>query len=262
MDTEYRNMDRKSSAASLGCCNRLEKFLVWLINFVLFIIGIAEIAAGAWAWKVNASEWTGTSLPKACIAMGILLMCVSFLGCCGAWKESRCMLWLYAFFLFWIILGETGAMSVAAVSENYVERFMAEVWEHLETDDITKIEDLYKCCSFDAAPQADGSASATASQDDVADFNECSSTNAGQPGWPDEADEIPSCYDKAHEDVKKSLKTVLIAVAAVGGIQILILFMTMLLINGITAKTAVKSLLPRSWTGRQQQNGQFGTGNI
>merc|ERR1719510_641787 len=133
--TEYHRIEENK--AKLGCCNKLEKFFVWIVHFV---IGIAQIAAGAWAWKSDASDWTGTSVPKACIGMGLILVFISFLGCCGAWKENRPLLWLYALLVFVLVLGQVGALSVAAVSKDYTMRFMQEVWDHMETDMKVEIE--------------------------------------------------------------------------------------------------------------------------
>ena len=56
------------------------------------------IGVGAWA-KVQFGDYvelsqkvdyvTGTSL---LIAIGVIIAIVAFFGCCGAWKENKCML--------------------------------------------------------------------------------------------------------------------------------------------------------------------------
>jgi len=216
----------------LGCCNKLQKFSVWIINFVLFVVGLAQVAAGAWAWKSDASDWTGTSIPKACIAMGMFLIFISFLGCCGAWKENRPMLWLYALLIFVLVLGQVGALSIAAVSKDYTMRFMQEVWDNMGSDTREEIEKAYKCCSFMGSADHDKEYS----YNDHQAYLTCSADHAND-GW---GNPIPSCYDKAHTDVEHNLKTVLIAVAIVGAVQIVILFMTMCLINGISQKKGAK----------------------
>jgi len=216
----------------LGCFHKLEKFIVWIINFVLFVVGLAQIAAGAWAWKSDASDWTGTGVPKACIAMGLFLVLISFLGCCGAWKENRPMLWLYALLVFVLVLGQVAALSVAAVSKDYTMRFMEEVWDRMPADTREEVEKAYHCCSFMGSDEHNS----TYSANDHKDYETCVGNHADD-NW---GNPIPSCYDKAHGDVEHNLKTVLIAVAIVGSVQIVILFLTMCLINGISAKTAAK----------------------
>jgi len=217
----------------LGCCNKLQKFSVWIINFVLFVVGLAQIAAGVWAWKSDASDWTGTSIPKACIGFGLILIFISFLGCCGAWKENRPLLWLYAFLVFSLILGQVGALSIAAVSKDYTMRFMQEVWEHMGDKAQTEIEDAYKCCSFMGSDDLNHWSPI---KDDNYAYGNCTKTHEDD-GWKKP---IPTCYEQAHDDVESNLKTVLIAIAIVGTVQILILFMTMCLISGISGKVGAK----------------------
>jgi len=215
----------------LGCCNKLQKFSVWIINFVLFVVGLAQIAAGAWAWKSNASDWTGTSIPKACIGMGLILLFISFLGCCGAWKENRPLLWFYALLVFVLVLGQVGALSVAAVSKDYTMRFMEEVWDHTDETTREEIEKTYKCCSFMGTTNGTDTTPA-----DHSEYLTCSEAHKDD-GW---GNPIQSCYATAHKEVEKNLKTVLIAIAIVGGVQIVILFMTMCLISGISMKKGAK----------------------
>ena len=62
------------------------------------VFGCALIGVGAWALIEHGDYVTITeSVPnasgsKVMIAAGVLIAIVSFLGCCGAWKENRCML--------------------------------------------------------------------------------------------------------------------------------------------------------------------------
>ena len=56
------------------------------------------IGVGAWVLIEHGDYVTITdSVPnasgsKVMIAAGVLVAVISFLGCCGAWKENRCML--------------------------------------------------------------------------------------------------------------------------------------------------------------------------
>jgi len=216
----------------LGCCNKLEKFSVWIINFVLFVVGLAQIGAGAWAWKSDASDWTGTAVPKACVFMGLFLVFISFLGCCGAWKENRPMLWLYALLIFVLILGQVGALSIAAVSKDYSMRFMQEIWDDMDTNTRDQVEKTWKCCSFMGSAKH----ATEYSERDHEEYETCSAAHKDD-GW---GNPIPSCWDAAHLEVEHNLKAVVIAVAIVGGVQIVILFMTMCLITGIAKKSGAK----------------------
>merc|ERR550534_366858 len=107
----------------------------------------------------NSSVWTGTGLANYVVGLGICVGFISFLGCCGACKENKCLLWCYSFLLFWLILAQTVGLTVCAIGETYTEDFLSDCWESLSTADQQKIEDQYECCSFNgnstSATQAD-----------------------------------------------------------------------------------------------------------
>ena len=62
------------------------------------MFGIVLIGVGAWTLIKFGDYVTLTdSIPyatgsKVTIAAGCLIALISFMGCCGAWKENRCML--------------------------------------------------------------------------------------------------------------------------------------------------------------------------
>jgi len=41
--------------------------------------------------------------------VGGVIFVVAFMGCCGAWKESKCLIYTYAFFLAVILVAQIGA---------------------------------------------------------------------------------------------------------------------------------------------------------
>jgi len=210
----------------LGCCGFMEKWFLWIVNMILFIVGIAEIGAGAYAMSSDSTTWTGSDLPKFTIGMGVLVGFIAFLGCCGAARENRCMLWLYAFILFWVILAQTSGLTVCVIGSSYTKEFLSTCWDNLSDIDITKIEDSYKCCSFDGT-------SDDATPSDQKDYTECI---AEYPTW------TQTCWDKVHQDVEGNLKSISIAVGVVLASQILFLFMTMALITGITKSAAYRRI--------------------
>jgi len=210
----------------LGCCGCMEKWFLWIVNMILFIVGIAEIGAGAYAMSSDSTTWTGSDLPKFAIGMGVLVGFIAFLGCCGAARENRCMLWLYAFILFWVILAQTSGLTACVIGTNYTKEFLSNCWDNLSDTDIGKIEDSYKCCSFDGS-------SDDATPSDQKDYTECIDEN---PTW------TQTCWDKGHEDVESNLKSIEIATGVVLASQIIFLFMTMALITGITKSAAYRRI--------------------
>ncbi|XP_038594529.1 CD9 antigen-like [Micropterus salmoides] len=87
------------------------KYAFIVFNFIFWVAGTGVLVLGIWlrfdsrtAGLLNAENsptvfFTGVNI---LIAAGALMMIMGFLGCCGAIKESKCMLGL--FFLFLIII--------------------------------------------------------------------------------------------------------------------------------------------------------------
>jgi len=219
---EYHQIENQPRRKQLGFCGCMEKWFLSFVNIILFIVGIAELGAGIYAMNSDSNTWTGSDLPKFAIVMGAIVGFIAFLGCCGAVKENRCMLWTYAFILFWVILAQTSGLTVCAIGSSYTQEFLSEAWNTLSTDDRTKIEESYECCSFNGN-------STDATPSDQAEYQTCT---AEHTEWVD------SCWDKVHSDVETNIRSISIAVGIVLGAQILFLFMTMALISGITSTAA------------------------
>lgn len=99
------------------------KFLVVFFNFLFLVFGGLLIGIGTWT-LINFGDYITLSEsvpyatgPKVMIAAGVLIAVISFLGCCGAWKENKCMLIIFFIFLL-IILG----LEIAAAVMGYQHR--------------------------------------------------------------------------------------------------------------------------------------------
>ena len=44
--------------------------------------------------------------PIFLMIVGGVIFLVAFMGCCGAWKESKCLIYTYAFFLAIILVAQ------------------------------------------------------------------------------------------------------------------------------------------------------------
>uniref|UniRef100_K7F500 CD63 molecule n=1 Tax=Pelodiscus sinensis TaxID=13735 RepID=K7F500_PELSI len=77
-------------------CMRCVKFLVFFFNFLFWLCGIALIVIGIYVqMELNntliMSSASASGAPIVIIVVGVVIFFVSFFGCCGAWKESYCM---------------------------------------------------------------------------------------------------------------------------------------------------------------------------
>ncbi|XP_052122293.1 tetraspanin-18 [Frankliniella occidentalis] len=114
---------------SSDCGSCLAKYVLCLFNFVLFLLGGVVLGVGAWYAADSASivklvhtieNTQGQKLPDLTasayilIAAGAFVFIISFLGYCGAVRESRCLLSTYGVLLVLILIMEVAAGVIAA----------------------------------------------------------------------------------------------------------------------------------------------------
>jgi len=203
----------------IGFITTCEKWFLVVVNCILFAIGLAQIGVGFYVLGSNTGIWIGSYIPALALGLGMIVTMISFLGCCGSARENRCLLWIYAFFLFWIILAETSGLTVFFCGGEYTRAFLWSCWQNLSQSDLSKIQHSWKCCSFDGN-------NADATQIDKHAYTMCVQEN---PGW------TQSCWETASEDIERNINSIYVANAIVVGAQIIFFFMTFALINGITA---------------------------
>uniref|UniRef100_A0A3Q2YF90 Tetraspanin 34b n=1 Tax=Hippocampus comes TaxID=109280 RepID=A0A3Q2YF90_HIPCM len=91
----------------MGCFGFL-KFMMFVFNGIIFLAGAVILGVGIWV-KVDSGSILGflgmienapaelgqvLNVGYLLIAVGVLLVIIGFLGCCGAIRESKCMLLL------------------------------------------------------------------------------------------------------------------------------------------------------------------------
>ncbi|KAM7430309.1 hypothetical protein ABFA07_018959 [Porites harrisoni] len=121
---------------------KIIKFLVVFFNFIFFVFGIVLIGVGAWTLIKFGDYVTLTdSIPYATgsqvtIAAGCLIALISFMGCCGAWKENRCML-----VIFFICLLVILALEIAGAALAY--KYRADFDEELDKGVVKEMQAHY-----------------------------------------------------------------------------------------------------------------------
>ncbi|CDS42190.1 tetraspanin [Echinococcus multilocularis] len=101
----------------MSCAVKFMKFILFSLNLLFVLIGLALVVAGAWAvfnipsfvqalafafdTDVTGSElYQNAKLTQAiayvCIGLGLFIFLVSFFGCCGVVTDSCCLLITYA----------------------------------------------------------------------------------------------------------------------------------------------------------------------
>ncbi|TRY65398.1 hypothetical protein DNTS_023143 [Danionella cerebrum] len=93
------------------------KYLLFIFNFIFWLAGTGVLAVGLWlrfdartkGIFADSSQSVFLTGVYILIVAGAIMMVVGFLGCCGAMKESSCMLGLFFGFLLVIFAAEVAA---------------------------------------------------------------------------------------------------------------------------------------------------------
>ncbi|XP_065568327.1 tetraspanin-18-like isoform X2 [Artemia franciscana] len=130
----------KVSKMGLSCGATLVKYLLCLLNFFFFFGGMVVLCVGIWLAADQNSFITLMRLTEQealqqysqppvieqgayiLISAGAFVFIISFLGYCGAIKESRLLLMLYGVFIVLIFTMEIAAGTLAAVYRRETER--------------------------------------------------------------------------------------------------------------------------------------------
>lgn len=116
----------------LSCGMNVLKILLFIFNFIFWLLGVAVLAVGIWS-RVDGASWesllqdsTVLNAANLMIASGVIVAVIGFLGCCGAIKKSECMLVSYAILIFLIFILEIGAGIYAYTKKDDVQNDLAD----------------------------------------------------------------------------------------------------------------------------------------
>jgi len=219
----------------IGCCATLQKWLIFIVNIVLFIFGTIQVGIAGYVLAAGSDSLgfakdvleENDSAVQAMLAFGIIIILISFVACCGAVRESICMLWVYAVILFFMIMGQAMTVAVTAVSMEYGESIFSSLWKKLDVDKIEDFEQTYECCSFNGA-----NANETWPAD-AAQYDSCSSENSWDP--------METCWGKFESSFDANYAMVKTITAIVLAVQTLIYFSTHFVIQSIAEAEGVEA---------------------
>jgi len=151
-DRYLQDSDAFSNKSENGTLSKAQKcfqrFLV-VVNVVFLVFAIVLISVGAVAYTTQVGSLTGSTIPQGIVAIGVFIMFVSFLGCFGAWKESRTLLGIYFFFMFLfsvlllaVGIGVSTKKEEASyyISQGWMTRANKDIWNTLQKS--------YSCCGL------------------------------------------------------------------------------------------------------------------
>ncbi|XP_057202365.1 tetraspanin 35 [Triplophysa rosa] len=158
----------------MGCFGFLKAMMV-LFNGIIFLAGVAILGVGIWV-KVDSGSIFNflqniqdapselgqlLNVGYLLIAVGAVLLILGFLGCCGAVRESTCMLLLFFVIILIVFIAEVAGAIVLLVFKPMAEKLINQVGTEAVKSirqDYGKNQDLtglwnttmstLKCCGF------------------------------------------------------------------------------------------------------------------
>jgi energy-coupling factor transporter transmembrane protein EcfT len=137
-----------SCGHSVNGFSKFLKYLFLIINLIFFILGIIVLAVGAYAMTVN------TSIPEAnysvqypigFIVLGAIVAVFAFFGCCGAWKESKLLLSIYAIIMALLLIAQ---IAIVAYAASQGDKYISDAWGDSTLEQRSVFQNDSNCCGY------------------------------------------------------------------------------------------------------------------
>ncbi|NWW93823.1 TSN1 protein, partial [Rhynochetos jubatus] len=124
-------------SAKMGCFTFIKVMMI-LFNLAIFLGGGTLLGVGVWVTvdgqsfldifgALSSSVLQVVNVSYFLIVIGAILMVIGFLGCCGAQKESKCLLMMFFSVVLIIFIAEVAAAVVALVYTGLAETLLTAV---------------------------------------------------------------------------------------------------------------------------------------
>jgi len=229
MIMEGEDQDPGTATATAGCCGSCYKWFIYIVNFMLFLIGALQVGIAGYLLVdapggvvVFTTDVLGNDAGvRHMLVFGGVLIFLSILGCTGAKRESKCMLWIYAFILFLLISFQAMSLGEVNVYLRHSEPIFGSMWKKLDNDTVINIEETFECCSFNGADIEN------TWESDIAQYENCTAM------YPRAVPPTETCWGKFNSAIEENylnLKRVFLLFIL---FQILIYFSTQYMIHSL-----------------------------
>ncbi|KAJ8719852.1 hypothetical protein PYW08_012027 [Mythimna loreyi] len=138
----------------MGCGEFVVKYILFFANLVFAILGLALLGLGiAVQLKathiVQIADFSLEVAPVTSMVVGGIVFFIAFFGCCGAIRESNCMLVTYAIFMLLLMaIKLTMAILIFVKLDNVVAEVPKWLNEAFQKDRVAfqAIEQTFSCC--------------------------------------------------------------------------------------------------------------------
>ncbi|XP_041641476.1 tetraspanin-1-like [Cheilinus undulatus] len=247
------------------CCSGFLKMMMFIFNGAIFAAGAAILGVGIWV-KVDSNSLLGildsvegapselsqlVYVSYLLIGVGAVLLIIGFLGCCGAMRESKCMLLTFFSIVLIIFLIEVAGAIVLLVFKDFAYTVL-ESLENEVIDDIRKnygdsegvtsiwnsTMDLFKCCGYRNYTDFEGSPFYVAHGSNVYPSTCCNATITDGACNTNEAhlSNIDGCFHKLLQLIEDNAVIVAAVALGIAALEIAAMVVSMVLYNNIGNK--------------------------
>ncbi|XP_016958559.1 23 kDa integral membrane protein [Drosophila biarmipes] len=150
----------------MDCGTSMVKYILFIFNTIVSVIGILGIVYGVLILNsIGTIEVNGqvgfppqALMPIVLISLGSIVVFISFLGCCGAIRESVCMTMSYAVFLLILLILQLTLVVLLFTNKDKFEDAMGKVIENAWKSDTVQEEGVFDaiqkslhCCGESSA---------------------------------------------------------------------------------------------------------------
>ncbi|XP_026159376.1 tetraspanin-1-like [Mastacembelus armatus] len=247
------------------CCFGFLKIMMFIFNGGIFLAGAAILGVGIWV-KVDSGSLLGllenldnapsglsqlVNISYLLMAVGGVLLVIGFLGCCGAVKESRCMLMTFFSIMLIIFLIEVAGAVVLLVFQGLADQLLQSLEDEVRksivknygySESVTSLwnatMDKFQCCGYRNYTDFDGSPFFTEHGRNVYPPMCCNATITMSTCNTNEAHSsmVDGCFDKLLQLIEDN--AVIIAAVALGiaALEIAAMVVSMVLYSQIGRK--------------------------
>jgi len=139
----------KNRTPELTRATRCLKLTLIGANVLFLIFACVLMGVGSVAYNHSVGPLSGTEIPVGIVVLGVFIMFLAFIGCFGAWRESRLFLGCYFFFLMLLtILLFAVGLGVYSKREE-AGYYMMIGWMNSPNDVRVSFQNQLMCCGLD-----------------------------------------------------------------------------------------------------------------
>lgn len=148
-NSKFQRSENDDGLSAGGKCVR------WCLigmNIVFLVLGLTIIGLGAYVYNTDVMVTVAGSakaLPVLVIIIGALVSFISFLGCCSAKQEIRCLLYVYIVIIVVILVLEFILAVVVLTKSSKAKEVVKDGWTSLSDADRNTWQSKLDCCGFD-----------------------------------------------------------------------------------------------------------------